>query len=72
MNADQFNRALEKLGLTSEGNLAAGRLTFAKIIAVNPRTVGRWALGESEVPTAIAMLLNLMIKTNTKPEKLKE
>jgi hypothetical protein len=71
MTSEQFNAALARLGVTEGVYLHVGRAAFAKTIKVNPRTVGRWALGEAEVPTAVAMLLNLMLKTKTPMEKLK-
>lgn len=63
MTKTQFNAALDATGFS--------QLAFAATIKVNDRTVRRWASGESEVPTAIAMLLNLMIKTNTTAKGLK-
>jgi DNA-binding transcriptional regulator YiaG len=55
MTSEQFNAALETIELTQQ--------RFASIIRVNDRTVRRWASGEAEVPTAVAMLLNLMLAT---------
>jgi DNA-binding transcriptional regulator YdaS (Cro superfamily) len=71
MTSDQFNAALDRLGITADGAVYAGQTSFAETIAVNPRTVRRWALGEAEVPTAVAMLLNLMLKTKTPMKGLK-
>lgn len=44
---------------------------FAQTIASTPRTVRKWVSGELEVPRHIAMLVNLMIDTGTKPEWLR-
>jgi DNA-binding transcriptional regulator YiaG len=63
MTVKQFNAALESAGLTQQG--------FAATIRVNERTVRRWASGEAVVPTPIAMLLNLMLKTGSTAEDLK-
>jgi DNA-binding transcriptional regulator YiaG len=63
MNTKKFNAALKKIGSTQTG--------FASIINVNARTVRRWALGEAEVPTAVAMLLNLMLDTNSTAKDLR-
>lgn len=57
MNSKQFTSALAQLGAT--------RAAFTKVIKVNDRTVRRWASGETPVPTHIAMLLNLMLDTDT-------
>jgi hypothetical protein len=46
-------------------------LRFAEIISCNNRTVRKWISGEAEVPRHIAMLINLMLDTNTKPEELR-
>jgi DNA-binding transcriptional regulator YiaG len=64
MTKNQFTAALEALGFTD--------LSFAATIKVNDRTVRRWIYGESVVPTAVAMLLNLMLKTNSTAEDLKK
>ena len=32
----------------------------------------RWALGQSEIPEAVAMLLRLMVRLRLKPEQLTE
>lgn len=57
MTAAQFSRALTKLGVT--------QAAFAATIKVNERTVRNWVGERSEVPTAIAMLVNLMLETKT-------
>jgi hypothetical protein len=71
MTNDQFNAALEKLGITAEGRVYAGQTAFANTIGVNDRTVRRWSIGEAEVPTVVACLINLMLKTKTPMEKLR-
>jgi DNA-binding transcriptional regulator YiaG len=62
MTPKQFNSALEVTGFT--------QTSLAATIKVNDRTVRRWASGEAEVPTAVAMLLKLMLKTETTAEGL--
>jgi DNA-binding transcriptional regulator YiaG len=63
MTQDQFNRALDKLGFTQVG--------FADRLGLGHRSVRRWAAGQWPVPTPIAMLLNLMLKTKSTAEDLK-
>lgn len=75
MTADQFNAALVKLGFATEhpvnGTMSLGQIEFATLMGISDRNVRRWAAGVNPVPTPIAMLLNLMLKTSTPPEKLK-
>lgn len=54
---------LQKLGFTQVG--------FAKTINVSDRTVRAWIGERYPVPTVIAMLINLMLKTKTAAEDLK-
>lgn len=63
MTGRQFTRALTQLGLTQMG--------FAAVIEVNERTVRYWVSGHSVVPTAIAMLLNLMLDTKKNVQDLR-
>jgi len=71
MTNTEFNAALDRLGITREGRVYAGQAEFANTIGVNDRTVRRWSIGEAEVPTVVACLINLMLKTKTPMEKLK-
>jgi hypothetical protein len=75
MTADQFSAALVKLGFCTahpvNGTMSKGHTEFAAMMGITDRTARRFASGESEVPPPIAMLLNLMLKTGTTPEKLK-
>lgn len=63
MTARQFTAALAQLGLT--------QIAFADLIRVNERTVRNWVGGRSDVPTTVAMLLNLMIGTKKTAEDLR-
>jgi hypothetical protein len=63
MTAKQFNAALAKLGFTQIG--------FARQLQLGERSVRRWAADQWPVPTPIAMLLNLMLKTGSTAEDLK-
>ena len=63
MNAKQFQIALDRLGFTQS--------SFARTIDISDRMVRRWAAGEWPVPTQTAMLLNLMLKTESTAEDLK-
>jgi hypothetical protein len=49
VNPDELRSELNRLGLSQVG---AG-----KVLAVEPRTVRRWAAGEVAIPQAVAMLL---------------
>jgi hypothetical protein len=65
MTAKQFNTALDKLGYTKS--------SFARQMRRGLRTVRRWGSTGPDgqpVPVEIAMLLNLMIKTNSTAEDL--
>ncbi|MCG2632205.1 hypothetical protein L6654_36925 [Bradyrhizobium sp. WYCCWR 13023] len=63
MTAGQFNAALDKLGFTQMG--------FARKLELGERSVRRWAAGQWPVPVPVAMLLNLMLKTNSTVDDLK-
>jgi DNA-binding transcriptional regulator YiaG len=63
MTVNQFNRALDQLGFTQVG--------FARKLELGERSVRRWASGQWPVPTPVAMLLNLMIKTGSTVKDLK-
>jgi DNA-binding transcriptional regulator YiaG len=63
MTNKQFSAALTRMGVTQQG--------FAETIRVNDRTVRNWVSGRSEVPTAIAMLVKLMLSTGTALQDLK-
>lgn len=63
MTSGQFLLALNRLGVT--------QVEFARCLKINERTVRDWTGGRSRVPHPVAALVNLMIKTNTKPEELK-
>jgi len=74
MTSDQFNRALDKLGFASEmpnGQMSKGQLEFARTLNLGERSVRRWASGQWPVPTPIAMLLNLMLKTKSTADDLR-
>ena len=44
----------------------------AQFFKVDDQTSRRWALGQSEIPEAVAMLLRLMVRLRLKPEQLTE
>ena len=56
MTANQYRAALEKLQLS--------QVAAARLFGVGDRTSRRWALGEDEVPRAVAIALTLMIEHN--------
>ena len=63
MTAKQFNVALDKLGFTQVG--------FARKLELGERSVRRWVAGQWPVPTPVAMLLNLMLATDSTADDLK-
>jgi hypothetical protein len=74
MTAKQFNAALVKLGfckLMPNGVMSKGQVEFANKLRIGERSVRRWASGQWPVPTTIAALLNLMLKTGSTAEDLK-
>jgi hypothetical protein len=54
MTPAQYREAIARLNLSQ---VAAGEFLIG-----NPRTSRRWALGESPVPRAVALLLRLMVR----------
>lgn len=74
MTANQFNDALRKLGFCKKmpnGVMTKGQSELAHLLGVGDRSVRRWSSGQWPVPTTVAMLLNLMLKTSSKIEDLK-
>jgi DNA-binding transcriptional regulator YiaG len=63
MTNRQFKKALETLGIR--------QTEFAEAIHVHLRTVANWTGGRSEVPTLVAILINLMLKDNLTVEDLR-
>jgi DNA-binding transcriptional regulator YiaG len=57
MNGTQMQAALDSVGFSQVG--------FAKTINISDRTVRGWIAGNWPVPRVVAMLLNLMIKTQS-------
>jgi len=53
MTPTQFRDAIDKAGLSQVGT--------ARLLGADPRTARRWALGESEIPDSVAILLRLLI-----------
>lgn len=66
MSGDALKASLEKL----YGSVYC-QSPFARLIDVGDRTVRSWISGEYPVPKSIAMLVNLMLKTKTKPDELR-
>lgn len=57
MTAKQLSTALTRLGFN--------QTSFAALIGVSSRMVRNWVAGEWPVPTQTALLVNLMLKTDT-------
>jgi DNA-binding transcriptional regulator YiaG len=66
MSGDKLRAAIEKIYGNDQSQGA-----FARLIGVHDRTVRAWIGGRFPVPRYIAMLVNLMITTETGPEDLK-
>lgn len=63
MDGQELWAKLQKLGFSQMG--------FSRTIGVSPQAVRTWVGGRYPVPTVVAMLVNLMLKTKTNPEDLK-
>jgi DNA-binding transcriptional regulator YiaG len=63
MSGEELWTKLQKLGFSQMG--------FARTIKVSDRTVRKWIGGMFPVPTVVAMLVNLMITTETSEGDLK-
>jgi enterochelin esterase-like enzyme len=64
MTAKQYRDAIQTLGMS--------QTRAAQFFKVDDQTSRRWALGQSEIPEAAAMLPRLMIRLRLKPEQLTE
>ena len=63
MSGQELWAKLQEIGFSQVG--------FARTINVGDRSVRSWIGGRYPVPTVIAMLVNLMLKTKSTPEDLK-
>ena len=61
MTAKQYRDAIQTLGMS--------QTRAAQFFKVDDQTSRRWALGQSEIPEAVAMLLRLMIRLRLTPEQ---
>ena len=52
MTPEQFRAALADLGLSQVG--------FARLARVDPRTVRKWAAGDSRIPGPVVVLIELL------------
>jgi DNA-binding transcriptional regulator YiaG len=62
MNGERLQIAIDKIGISQRG--------LSRLIGVGERTVRSWIADVYPVPRGVAMLLNLMVKTKTKPDDL--
>jgi DNA-binding transcriptional regulator YiaG len=53
MTKEEFKRGIDRIGYSQEG--------FARLVGASPRTGQKWALGETRIPGAVAILLRLML-----------
>ena len=64
MTPERYAHAIEKLGLS--------QVKAAEFLGYDPRTSRRWISGDLAIPKVVAMLLELMIKTKTEPDKVEK
>jgi DNA-binding transcriptional regulator YdaS (Cro superfamily) len=62
MTPAQFRIAIDKFGLS--------QTRAAEFFGYSPRQGQRWALGETEIPVAVAYLIAEMIRHKVTPEEL--
>lgn len=62
MDGRELQAALDRLGISQRG--------FSRLVRRGERTVRSWIADEYPTPAAEALLLHLMISTNTRPEDL--
>jgi hypothetical protein len=60
MTPERYAQVIDKLGLS--------QVKAAKFLGHDPRTSRRWISGDLVIPKAVAMLLELMVKTKAKPD----
>jgi hypothetical protein len=56
---ERYAQVIEKLGLS--------QVKAAEFLGCDPRTSRRWISGDLIIPKAVALLLELMVKTKTSP-----
>lgn len=54
MTPVEYRAALDRLGITISG--------AARLFGVNPRTAQRWAEGKQDIPRAVVVCLDVMIR----------
>jgi transcriptional regulator with XRE-family HTH domain len=63
MTANQLKAAMAKLDLT--------QIALANLLEQSDRNVRRWMKGQWPIPVTVAMLLYLMLDTQTAPDDLR-
>ena len=63
MNGAELQAALDALGLNQS--------SVSRLLEIAPRRVRYWIADDRPVPTEVAMLLNLMLDKDVKPEQLR-
>jgi hypothetical protein len=64
MTRKRYAEVIAKLGLS--------QVEAAEFLGYDPRTSRRWISGELAVPKAVAMLLELMVKTKSDPVRVEK
>lgn len=64
MTPERYAEAIKKLGLSQVG--------AAEFLGYDPRTSRRWVSGDLPVPKVVGMLLELTVKTKSKPQQVEK
>lgn len=59
----QYGDAIAELNLS--------QVRAARFLGVDGRTVRKWIAGDARIPTAVALLLSLMIKLKLEPDEVR-
>ncbi len=60
MTQDEFRAALDQLGFS--------QVSFGVFLKMDPRSVRRWAAGDSEIPPSVIYLLKVMLAFGLKAD----
>ncbi|MET4483154.1 MULTISPECIES: hypothetical protein [unclassified Bradyrhizobium] len=64
MTPERYGEVIKKLGLS--------QVKAAEFLDYDPRTSRRWISGDLAIPKAVAMLLELMVKTKSEVDKVEK
>jgi DNA-binding transcriptional regulator YiaG len=63
MTAEEFRAAIDEIGLS--------QVQAARMLNANERTARRWASGEIDIPTPVAIVLRLMLRYRISPRTVR-